>query len=340
MQINKSTLLKALEAVRPGLAQKDVIEQSNTFGFVNGKIVTYNDSISIQAPIDLDIEGAVDATKFYSIVNKMKADKEGNIQISTEDDQILIKSKKAKAGLVLQSECKLPLEEINLDGAWKKLPKDFKEGLQICLPSVSNDFSRPIITCISISGKYIRSGDGKQATKYTLDKKTKMQIAIPGAAVAQLLKYDIQEYMIADDWGHFKTSDTIFSCRVLHEEYPDIDHLFDVDGEDLVFPEKIISAIERAEVFSKTDISDDDLIQVIIADGKLTIKGEDNLGWYKEKIKIKSDISIAFYTNPRFLVHMFKTLKKCIVDSDPDTSRMKFVADNWEHFLSIQMMEE
>ena len=339
MQINKQKLLNALEAVKPGLANRELIEQSNTFGFVNNKIVTYNDSISIQAPIDLDIEGAVDATKFYGIINKMKAGKEGNIDISIEDDQIIIKSKKAKSGLVLQSECKLPLEEINLDGKWKKLPSDFKEGLRICLPSVSNDFSRPIITCINIDGQYLRAGDGERMTKYKLNKKMKSLLSIPSQSVSQLLKYDVTHYLVDDDWGHFKTADVIFSCRVLVEEYPDVDHLFDIEGQELVFPKKIIEAIQRAEVFAKTDISDDDLIQVIIGGGKLTIKGEDNLGWYKEKMKIDSDIEIAFYTNPKFLVDMFKTMKKCIVDTS-ENSRMKFVSDNWEHFLSIQMMED
>ena len=337
MQINKQKLLNVLEEVKPGLAAKEILEQSNTFGFIKGKIATYNDSVSVQSPIDLDIEGAVDANKFYAIINKMKPNKEGCIDISTEDDQIIVSSKKSKAGLALQTECKLPLEEINLDGKWKKLPDNFLEGLKVCLPCVSNDFSRPIITCISIDNEDILAGDGKRLIKYKLNKTIRLKIAIPAQAVSHLIKYNVTHYLVDNEWGHFKTQNTIFSCRVLNENYPDIHHLFEIQGEEIKFPDKLIDGISRAEVFAKTDISEDDLVQITIQNGKLLIRGEDGTGWYKEEMKIKSSIEASFYTNPKFLINILPTLKECVICEEKGL--IKFSSDNWEHVISIQTAE-
>ena len=123
----------------------------------------------------------------------MKQDKDGNINITQEDAQNIVKSGRAKAGLVVQDVI-LPLEEINVKDKWNKLPKNFKEGLRIILPSVSNDYSRPEITCVSINKSYLCAGDGTQLTKYNLPKSTKMSCLIPGTSIRQLLKYDITHY--------------------------------------------------------------------------------------------------------------------------------------------------
>ena len=48
--MKKAELIKALEAVRPGLANKEMIEQSTSFAFMKDRVVTYNDEISISYP--------------------------------------------------------------------------------------------------------------------------------------------------------------------------------------------------------------------------------------------------------------------------------------------------
>ena len=62
MQINRQNLQKALEIVKPGLSNKEIIEQTTSFAFIDGKVVTYNDEISICHPVEgLTLEGAVKA---------------------------------------------------------------------------------------------------------------------------------------------------------------------------------------------------------------------------------------------------------------------------------------
>ena len=51
MKINRLILQKALETVKPGLANKEMIEQATSFAFMKDKVVTYNDEISISYQI-------------------------------------------------------------------------------------------------------------------------------------------------------------------------------------------------------------------------------------------------------------------------------------------------
>ena len=72
MKITKDELINTLKAVRPGLAAKEIIEQSTNFIFKDNTVATYNDEIMITHPTDLDLEGAVQASHFFTLLNKVK----------------------------------------------------------------------------------------------------------------------------------------------------------------------------------------------------------------------------------------------------------------------------
>jgi len=110
MEIKRTDLIDALAIVKPGLASKEFIEQSTSFAFVAGRVITYNDEISISQPIEgIDFEGAIKADELYQLLSKLKADV---IDLSINDAEITIQCGKISAGMTLQEEIKLPLEEI------------------------------------------------------------------------------------------------------------------------------------------------------------------------------------------------------------------------------------
>ena len=117
--MRRSDLLAALETVKPGLSNKEMIEQATSFAFLGDRIVTYNDEISISHPVqNLNIEGAVQAEELYKLLSKLKKE---DIEITTIDNELQIKCGRTKAGLTLQQEIKLPLEEITGKRKWKKV---------------------------------------------------------------------------------------------------------------------------------------------------------------------------------------------------------------------------
>jgi len=73
MNIQKEQLKKALETVKPGLAGKEIIEQSTSFAFMGDRVVTYNDEISISHPVEgLNLTGAIRAEELYQLLSKLK----------------------------------------------------------------------------------------------------------------------------------------------------------------------------------------------------------------------------------------------------------------------------
>ena len=90
MIINKLKFLKALDTVKPGLSNKEQIEQSSSYCFKNQHVITYNDEVSVSCPIeDFDIEGVVNSDELYSLVSKIK-NKE--IEVNLEGNQLLFKA--------------------------------------------------------------------------------------------------------------------------------------------------------------------------------------------------------------------------------------------------------
>ncbi len=337
MQVNKKELLKAFEEVKPGLTQKEIIEQSNSFGFSGNHIVTYNDEISIRHPIDLDLEGAVEAQSFYNILNKFKPDKEGNIEIEVQGNEIILKAgKKAKAGLKLHTELKLPLKEVELSDKlkWLKVPDLFKEGIKFCLSSASKDMSKPILTCLDVSGSFIYSSDNVRASRFDMKKRMK-SFLLPSTVASQLIKYGIKEYIIKEEWCHFKTENsTIFSCRIFNDTFPDLSAFIEIEGEELTFPKDTIDVLDKAGVFSKRDINADEVVHISIGDKKMKIRGEGDSGWYEQTLPFRySGDSLTFEVNPSFLKDILSDSSKCALNSEKGL--IKFQNDNWTYIASI-----
>jgi len=188
--MNKTNLQTALEIVKPGLAGKEMIEQSTSFAFMEGRVVTYNDEISISHPIEgLKINGAVQAEELYELLSKLKKDE---IEITTKGNEIILKSGRTKAGLTLQQEIKLPLEEIGELGKWKPLPEDFLKHIKFAMAACSRDMSRPVLTCVHVSKDGIIEGsDSFRIARCQL--KTEMPVKtflLPASSAIQVIRVE------------------------------------------------------------------------------------------------------------------------------------------------------
>jgi len=99
MKIKKDDLKRALEIVKPGLANKEIIEQSGSFAFIEGRVVTYNDEISVSHPIkDLEITGTIRAEELYKFLGKIK---EEEIDVNCTESEIVLKCGRATTGFAI-----------------------------------------------------------------------------------------------------------------------------------------------------------------------------------------------------------------------------------------------
>jgi len=343
MKINKKELLKKLEDTKPGLANKDIIEFTNAFSFTGKYITTFNDEISVFCPLKSDIKGTVIAKEFFTIVNKIAPDKDGNLVIekSEECDELIITGKRVQAGILFDPEGALPLDEIKAEGTWNKLPDDFIKALQLCSFCVSNDQSILILNCIQIIDNCVISTNKFRAFKYKLNEKMTENFLLPANYVSPLSNYQIKEYNITTDWIHFKTKDdVIISARIYpDDEYPDINFLFDPEGNEIItFPEITLSALEKSVIFCDNVTQSESEIEVDVQKKKIVIKSQDkNIGWITEKIIHKNNTQVNFTINAFFLQDILNTTKKGKFGKVGENNVLSFIGKNWNHVILVKV---
>jgi len=332
MEIEKSKLLKALETVKPGLASKEMIEQSTHFCFKDKFVITYNDEISISCPIDLELEGAVNATELYGYLQKVSGDK---LELTETETEIVIKAGKSKAGFVLIPEIKLPIEEIGKVSKWKKLPDNFLAGVNFAMSVCSRDMSKPLLTCVHVNEEHVEASDNYRAARFILTEKMPVKsFLLPANICVKLVKLSIEEVAEGTGWIHFKTIDkAIISCRIFEETFPDISKHLQVKGPSITFPKTITGILDRAGVFAKRDQMLDESIIVNVSEKKIQIKAESASGWYDEKEKIDySGEEITFSITPYLFKDILKQTDKGIIGK----TMLCFKGENWTYITMVK----
>lgn len=342
MKINKDKLKEALEIVKPGLANKEIIEQTTSFAFISGRVITYNDEISIAHPItDLDIEGAIQAEELYKFLGKVKTEE---ITVINKEGEIVLKSGRATTGFTLISEIMLPLnEEIAEIGDWKPLPEKFVESLKFTYSSCSKDMSDPKLTCVHVNEEgFIESSDNFRITHCKLKKKfTFPTFLIPATSVDVVVKQQPVEIAKGNGWVHFKTEKgTVISCRVYQETYVDTSSYLKrpkKEGVEIIFPDKLDEVLEKAKIFSHRKQTMDESVELELNEDMLLVKSNSESGWFKERVKIdyKEDF-IAFSITPHLLQDILSQTKRCVLYE----SYLRFEGDDWIYITSLRTKSE
>lgn len=334
--INRAYLVGLLEKVKPGLATKELVEQSTSFIFLNSFLHTYNDEISVSCAIkDFDgVEGAVRAQEVYKLLTRMKDEL---VEIETTDSEFKVFGKKVKAGIALDSNIKIPLIDYrDKNKKWHDMPSDFLEALKFVSFSCSKDMARPVLTCVHVNKDYVEASDGYRISRRYLESNLGVHdFLIPATIIRHILNYEMRHICVDGEWVHFKTdTELLVSCRIFNEGYPDIDSIgvLAVEGDEIILPEILSDVVDRAEVLAKKDAMLGSEIIVSIEEKKLIVKGACEIGWFEEEVRLKySGKPIKFLINPVFLKDILKlTLKSIIGDN-----KMKFVGDSWEYVMAL-----
>jgi DNA polymerase III sliding clamp (beta) subunit (PCNA family) len=289
MKINKSNLQEALTAVQPGLARQETIEQATSFAFLKGRVVTYNDEISISHPLKgLDIEGAVSAKELYQFLAKVDQEE---IEIDIVENEIRITASNTKAGLALQQEVVLPLEEVKQEGKWVDISEGLMDAMRFASFSCSKDMSKLILTCVNVreSGE-VEASDNFRITQVKAGPLPIPGFLIPANAVRELMKYNVSKIRAGQGWVHFRTKEgTVFSSRVFEDNFPDVSDIIKPapDAQQIQFPKSTLDILDRAEIFARRERATEEDVRVKIANNKITFRAQNDSGWVEESADIK-----------------------------------------------------
>lgn len=328
MKIEKQKLIDILAAVKPGLSSKEVIEQTTHFIFGDGEVYTYNDKISISHETDLNIgDFAIQGEELFKILNKLK---EEEIDLEIVKNKLQVTAGKTKAVLNIDNEIKVPMIDIPDD--FDPLPANFTHAVKFCLFSVSKNMTKPELTCLNITENQVQSCDNFRLTFHDLDGELQAFL-LQGSAAEQLIKYSPVEYVIDNSWIHFANeSGVIFSCRTVNYTYPDIDSLSKVEGNDVHLPQSLTESVEKAEILATEEFEQDRFISLTLSKNKLKVKGEGQLGWIEDEIKIdykgeKSTLKV----HPNHFVDILKHLEKAVIGDNS----ILFLGDEFCHVISL-----
>lgn len=333
-EVNREQLLQELESVMAGLSARDIIEQSSCFVFKGKQVITYNDEIACRRSCEIDIEGAVQAKPLVDLLRKMTEEK---ISIEPGEHELRVSGRRKSAGIRMESEIALPIENVEMPKKWKTLPEDFVEAVNTVKECASNDQQTPILTCLHIHPDRIEASDNYQVMRYKCQTPVSSSVLVKRDSIRNIVALDVTKFAETDNWIHFRNgSKMVLSCRRYEESYPDIDGLLSFKGEKVVLPKGLTDAVDKAKDFS-ADNPDDNQIKVIIRPGKFRIRGEGASGWYTEFTKTKYDgPAISFYISPETLISLTTRANECEIGS----GRLRVDAGKFVYVTALGQDEE
>ena len=340
MKVSKAELQKALETVKPGLASKELVEQTTSFAFVDGRVITYNDEISISCPVEgLNIEGAIKAEELYKFLSRAPSDE---LEVEIAETEIIIRSGRAKASLTIQSEIILPLEEVEQNYDWKKLPEGFIKAMEFVHFSCGKDMTRPVLSAVHVKKDGVMEAcDSYRVTSYSIGKKIGGdEFVIPIHSAKALFRFPVVEISAGIGWIHFRSANgAVFSARILAEKYPSIDSVLDVEGgEEFIFPEDIVEILSRADVFTGEEFESDKSVEISVEGRKVFVRAGTVGARFEEWTKrAGGESEFKFSVHPKFLGDMLKHAKTCEIF---ENNRMRFLGKNWVHVACLQKVEK
>lgn len=341
--VSTAALQTALERVKPGLARREIFEQSMCFSFIEGKVLTYNDEISISYPIDIPgVRGAIRAESLYEFLQRVNV---AELEITADNAQITIVAGRAKAGIRLDARDLLPRQELGGTGGWAPIPnpQEFSMALKTCAPCCATNMSRPALTGIRVEGQNITAADGYQIVQCALSAPLPgAPFLLPMSSAKELISVPVDEIARSDGWVHFRAPDgTVLSSRLMQDKFPNIAPFLNVSGDAINFPESLREALRRALVFASGAASQGEnfpFVTLKICAGMIEAASEDEHGWFCETIPMEhSGPPIEFRVGAVMLSDLLARATSCIVG---EQYRIKFTGDHWEHVIATSPLAQ
>lgn len=339
MKVNKKELQQALTIVKPGLANKELLEQTTSFAFMDGRVLTYNDEVSVSHPVgEIDFEGAVKAEEIYGLLSKLKKEE---VDFETTEDTLEITCGRVKAGLKLEREIRLPIKKI--PKKWEVIPdpKKFKEFVGLAMRTCSTDMSRLKLTCVYIGESLVIGSDGHKLIKCKGLDLPVDSFLLPASSAVELLKTDPTHMTLEGAWAHFKNKDgTVFSCRLLEDDYVSMDSINSIlrftKLETFKFPDRILEMLGRVHQLAKCKFVLDEWIDITVEDGKIKLyaRSEETNSWIEESATMKTLENFNFRISPSLFVTILGMTTMCTISDDK--TRVQFTSKDWEYVVMLR----
>jgi len=321
----------------PGLARKEIREQSSCYVFLDGKVMTYNDEIfcKVKSPLKDSLSGAVQGRRLLGLLRKMPDDE---VEVYSNKKYVMVEGKNKGAGVRWEKEVLLPVNKIEQPDKWTKLHPNFKEALTIVSECAGKKQENFAIICVHLVPEYIEAFDNHQAARYKLETGVRESVLCKRDSIKCVVDFDMTKFCETDNWMYFKNgSGYTFACRRWLEPYPDIAKGFKLgEGRKINLPKALKEAAEQASDFAKENEDDQD-IKIEIRSGKIRVTGTGQHGFYYEKKQIRYEgPPLKFYISPALLVALAEKYPECTIG----TNKLLVKGERFRYVASLTPEEE
>jgi len=327
MRLNREQLLNDLEMVKGGVSPREFIEQSSSFCFRDGLLMTFNDEVACKKETCLKgITGAVQASSLTAILSKLP-DEDLDVE-ENDKGELEFRGKRKRFAVTKDAEIFLPIDRVEVPEKWRSLPPEFTEAVGLVKHCVSTNENHFILTCVHLHPEYIEACNNLQLLRVSINTGLKEPVLVRGTSLEHLVHLGMDKIALTSAWIHFKNqTGLIYSCRRYMEEYPPLEALLKVEGHKIIVPKGLAESTDRAAVFAE-DKEGDPLVKVSLKDGMIRIRGEGLTGWYKEVRKTTyKGPPMAFVIAPELLKHISEKYSDARISKD----KLKVEGGTWQY---------
>lgn len=319
VRIKRAEFLQRLEAVQPGLSVKDVLEQSGSFVFKGGYVITFNGEIAARTKSGLpkELEFSVVAKPLLSILNKVP---DNFVEVEPSGKKFVMKGGKdgqrRRTTIRMSPQVLLPISKIEKPEVWKALPPNFAEAVAIVQECASKKKSKTAMECVHITERFIEACDNYQLTRYKIRTPVDAPILIKRDSIKHIVSLDMDKFSETKSWVHFRNRVGLtLSFLRYSQKFPDLSQLLLPDGgEPAKLPKGLGEAVTRCEVFSSEDKDNNEVI-VSLSDQELKVEGVGASGKEEEIFDnfAYEGRPMIFQISPTLLVEITKRHNECAV---------------------------
>jgi DNA polymerase III sliding clamp (beta) subunit (PCNA family) len=258
LKLEKNVLIKTLQKVLPTVSDSRMIPIYQCFCFKDNKVSSYDGRAGTTTTCNLeDADFAIEASRFYKIVQAMK----GELELQISDEKLIIKSGTNKTTLnvfptrafpnIIPAELETYCEAENFAAGLK--------ALQFCI--CMNPMKQALLG-VSACMDHLYSSDGNRIARFKLSKPAVKPITFPSKAVEHIVKLGQPDRIFHANnivGAFWKETKTVYATQTLAYSFPVNtveDMIASMRGDFALFPEDMASAVSRVKLLASSDETD------------------------------------------------------------------------------------
>lgn len=316
MRVDRESLLSSLEAVVPGLSNKETVEQADCFVFMDGVVRTFNEEIGCQMPVKMPgITGAVAAKPLMDVLRQMQDDE--LVVTIDKNGSLCFKGKKGRVvKMRMQAEILLPLANIEIPEEWHEIPPEYCDALLMVHEcATEKDEDRFYSTCVHIGKGRIEATDNiSQLMRYRVKTRISRSSLLKKRSAMHVAEMGAREFAETERFLHYRNdSGLVMSCVRYIEDYPDLSATCEVSGDRVVLPKSMGEAAKIGEVFSREQ-KDNNFLVLSLSRDRIMMEGIGVSGEYVHPVEcIYDGPSMSFMIPPKLLTHVIDKYQEATI---------------------------